>query len=85
MGILRCGSRTSLATDTMGVSPRYAKMMPPAEIAASTPAMPDGANPCTLRLSALKCFISNTITRIGTRNLKMLTMLLASAKVLTLK
>ncbi|MNO00318.1 hypothetical protein D3C81_2201850 [compost metagenome] len=60
-------------------------MMPPAEIAASTPAMPDGAKPWLVRLSGLKCESSSTITSSGTRNLNTLMMLLARAKVLTLK
>ncbi len=84
MGMVRCGERTSLATEMIGVSPRYAKMMPPAETAAWMPDSPNGAKPCTCRLAGLKCVNSTTMTSSGTTNLNTLMMLLARAKVLTL-
>ncbi|MNM96689.1 hypothetical protein D3C81_1091760 [compost metagenome] len=60
-------------------------MMPPVEMASCTPAEPFGAKPCTCMLALLKWVSSSTITSNGTMNLKMLTMLLAMAKLFTLK
>src|SRR5579875_1958100 len=76
IGMLRCGSCTSPATDTIGVKPRYAKMMPPADTAPATPAKPNGAMPCAVRFAAWKNHNSTTITVSGTTNLN--TMRIAS-------
>ena len=60
-------------------------MMPPADTAISIPDMPNGANPCIVKLSGLKNENSTPITSKGTMNLKMLIKLLDLAKVLTLE
>src|SRR6185437_8466587 len=77
IGMLRCGSRTSPATDTIGVNPRYAKMMPPADTAPAMPAKPNGAKPCAEKLSRRKKHSSATTTASGTTNLNTPTRLLA--------
>lgn len=59
-------------------------MMPPAEMAASTPAEPKGAKPWLCRFSGLKKLNNTTITSSGTRNFSTLIRLLDLAKVLTL-
>src|SRR6185437_7526227 len=68
IGIVRCGLRTSPATETIGVKPRYAKMMPPAETAPSMPENPNGAKPCTAKLREWKKYSSTTTTVSGTTN-----------------